>query len=177
MKRIILFLIVGMLIFIVSGCGLYHQSENSNSISTTMTDYNVEVEKITLSEDEISKIRNCKLFVEGTNITDGNYVIINDSEKYAEIPILAVLRCYGATINNASDHAIMISLNGIEFTLYTDRQDLGIAIMPGGSTSVRKIVNNDLIFDNHSIRVLLRNIGNINITIDYENMEIWIEKD
>lgn len=178
MKKIVFNLVLCILLVLFSGCSYYYQCDVSiqDGNTTSVLDYNTDIEKITLSESEVSIIRNCKLFVESTDITNNNYVIINVDEKYAEIPILAVLRAYGATICNSDDNEISISLNENDFTFYTNSPDLGIAIMPGGSTSVRKIVNDDLIFDDHSIRTLLRNMGNIEIAIDYNNMEILIEK-
>lgn len=123
-------------------------------------------------------INNCKLIVNGKDITDDVYVMIDYDTETVELPFLAIIEELGAEVEWKNNDVVIVTYNGMSQEIDTKDSDFGIAFPPGGGNSkyVRKIVNEDLIIDHISVISALKFTFNASVTIDYDEAVIIIDQ-
>jgi hypothetical protein len=101
-----------------------------------------------------------KLIVNGKDITEGNYVHVYNRNKRAAIPISAVLREVGVSVNWANDTIVTF-----EYGVYRDIMDtslpcLGFKRPPGGYSGFTvDVINGEIIMDVVTGKYLLLQMG------------------
>lgn len=175
MKKFISFLLL-ITFACITFTGCSDNSKKENNTSNPVEPSVISESKTGLEFDDTIQLddRNCRLFVNGSDITENNYVRIDIQHTSAEIPLLSTMKALGADVVR-QDSIVTISLNGLSGSLNTNSADFGVPVPPGGQ-GFREIINNDLIFDNHSIRILLKNMANAEISIDVDNMIVNIDQ-
>lgn len=124
---------------------------------------------------EVAEVENnCKLIVNGKDITEGNYVKIDYENQQAEIPVLAICRELGADIKWIGKIAI-ISYNDKMQIVDTTVSDFGLLILPGSSKAVRKMSGGDAIIEDDSFSwYFIRGMMEVEYVIDYEAATISV---
>lgn len=126
-------------------------------------------ESLTLKED------NCRLVVNGKDISDGLYVKMKAKYNNTEIPLLAVLKELGAQVQWKDTSVVTVQFKDSAFEIDTEKEQFGILIPPGTRQAVRKVVEKEIIIDSNSVEgFLLYNTGAV-ISIDYEKAIISID--
>lgn len=151
-------------------------------MSTTKPDVDLmsttkRMEKIT-NQGEENQMTNLCLSVNGNTIKKNDCVMIHKDERFAEIPLIAVLKELGATVVWKNQFVAQITYNDINYTLSTNENSLiedgskkGNLIAPPPGTPhkpVFKVIDNDFVVDTHSLGRFFKLIG-VEILIDYEN--------
>ncbi len=121
--------------------------------------------------DEITE-KKCTLIVKGKDITNEAYVHIND-EKISELPITAIMRELGATVQ-WKDKEVIITYENNTTILDTEKSHFGIMLPPGSKGAIRKIINGEIILDASSAKQIIYPTGS-KISVDYDNNIITIE--
>ena len=165
------------------GTGCCERYMNNNSIDDVSTSLSsLSEDKGTIGIDE-SMNKNCRIIVNGTDITDGNYAFINCNDGYALIPLTATMKALGATVSWKSETVATIKYNGIRYTLdiaerslVKNDEEVNILIPPPGIShkTWRIFVNNDFIVDNSLLMLLFMSID-VKTNIDYENLIIYVD--
>lgn len=78
----------------------------------------------TNSEGDKDMNKNCKLIVNGKDITSGNYVKLNYEYHYAELPLTLVMKALGAKVEWQSNTTAMITFGGKDYILDTTKDSL-----------------------------------------------------
>mgnify|MGYP003291202706 CR=1 FL=1 len=141
-------------------------------ISRALGLYNAYENSIPLTEN------NCKLIVNGNDITDQVYVMMDDDAKEVEVPYLAIIRELGAKTRWINQNLVMVSYEGRYEIIDSSDPYFGDEIPPGGGSYnvVRKRINDDLIFDLTSIQYGIRRTFGASITVDYNEKVIRINQ-
>lgn len=129
-------------------------------------------------------MNNCNLFVNGTDISTENYVYLNCEDHYAKLPLTAIMKALGATVQWKNETIAQITYNGTSYILDTSKNTLVekdksfdfIELPPGTSHGFAQMIGNEFVLDSISIREFLTSIG-ATINIDYENSIIYIYTD
>lgn len=123
---------------------------------------------------------NCRLIVKGKDITAGNYVYLHEKTREfsvdADIPVTAILRELGATVEWQDGTKVVITHSAFhngQMILDTSIPDFGIFLPPGGTYSVRKIFNNEIVMDYCSAGGKIKLLG-VSFDFDHENKIIEI---
>jgi len=130
--------------------------------------------KYTLSDSQIATQRNCKLIINGKDITNNNYVKIRIDDKVAELPLLAIMKELGAEVKWENEKSVSMIFHEKTLNFDVSKWDLDI-LVPPGAIGVRKIINNELVYDYDSVKYLLKMHTNSNISINYDDMIISID--
>lgn len=127
---------------------------------------------------------NCKLIVNGKDISNKYYVHMYINEKYAELPLIAIMKELGATENWKNSTIVHFQYDNTTYILNTEKNSVRregktwnfIAPPPGtpGGQNITNIPNEYMISDS-CIRFLLIELG-FDIKIDYNQAIIYIEK-
>ena len=134
----------------------------------------IPIETNTTSDEKIEKVNNCKLLVNGKDITNGKNVKINYEYQNTELPLLAILKELGADVQWEDNSRVIVTFEKIKVDIDTTKDDFGIPIPPGTSNAIRYIINNELQIDGTSVQGLLLNIFRTTINVDYEAGIIYI---
>ena len=170
MKKLICSIMIILLIAInFIGCDPKMSDKNATSTNVDMTD--ISEGTISSTDEAWLAERNCRLIVNGKDITENNYVRINSAYS-ARIPLLITMKTLGADVTK-EENIVTINHNEKSVTLDISSFYLGILVPPGGE-GFREIINGDLIFDDASVRGLLKNMVNAEISIDCDNMIVYI---
>ncbi len=181
MKKLILFLFVFIITLIFSSCNISSSSnfpENNETIpfSTYST-------TISIGDDKL--MENFTLIVNGKDITKGNYVHINHTEHYAEIPFIAVIQELGAKVEwrdnikaeityNKKKYILDIS-NGTLVEKWDKHQFNNITPAPGQThKSIRRATTDELIVDSSSAKWFIVVKMGAKINIDCDNNIVTI---
>ncbi|MGN0448036.1 MAG: hypothetical protein ACI4GC_05765 [Acutalibacteraceae bacterium] len=135
--------------------------------------YDVDMHSVPIkgSLEDNKETNNCRLVVNGNDITDEVYVNIDTEKGISEVPLLAIVKELGANVYWENKNIVVIKHNDLSVSIDISEKDFGVTVPPGGIKS-RKIVNEDLIFDDASITGLLRNMFNAYIATDYDEFVI-----
>lgn len=151
-------------------------TQSSNDISSTSSSNSEPSESIENKET----YANCRLIVNGKDITDGNYVYLYETDREfssdADIPLSAILRELGATVEWQDETKVVITHSAYNGSLTFDTSDefFGVLIPPGGKVRVtRKVYNNEIVMDNSSATLYIRAAGAM-VRYDYTNMVIEV---
>lgn len=120
-------------------------------------------------------INNCKLIVNGKDITDKVYVMIDSKTESDEVPFTSIVKELGATVEWKNENVVSIEYDGIVVDIDTSKEWFGEPCPPGTPKCTRRVVNGELIFDSDSIRGYLKNWFNASITVDYDQAIITVE--
>ena len=119
----------------------------------------------------------CQLIVRGNNITAGHYVSINYEERYAELPLVAVMEELGAKVKCQDETTVKISYKCKDYILDKTRGTLTevgdthniFLIPPGGNHGVYyRVVDNEFIIDSDSAKLLINNRMGAKLRINYD---------
>ena len=117
-----------------------------------------------------------KLVVNGKDITEGNYVVINYAKKNAEVPFLAIMRELGYKVeftHNANTGLYAAQIGESDLFLTSTKEDFGIDT--GNSDGyTRKIENDDFIFDVESLFTWLYWGWDIDIEVDFDTGTVYV---
>lgn len=116
---------------------------------------------------------NCKLYINGIELSNDHYVKLNYEYQYVELPLLATLDLLGAQISY-QNNIILIEYNNTSLKLDTNRNDFGLKIIPGVDNAVRKRVGSELIVDSESTGLFSKMMG-ATIQIDFDKSVVCIE--
>ena len=186
MIKILNLLIVSWLITsLLAGCHAsktVHEMENTpaeSSVQTTPAD-NVSstLESNTNgSSDSMNNIQksNCKLIVNGRDITDSAYVFLHADIQDAEIPLTTVLKELGAHVQWSDNANVIITYDGRSCSFDTSLYDYGLPQAPGSRFYIRRIVGNEVIMDLTSVTGFIVHWFNKQIIINYEDGVIEIQ--
>lgn len=126
-------------------------------------------ESLTLKED------NCRLVVNGKDISDSLHIKMKAKYNNTEIPLLAVLKELGAQVQWKDSAVVTVQFKDSAFEIDTEKEQFGILIPPGTRQAVRKVVEKEIIIDSNSVEgFLLYKTGAV-ISIDYEKAIISID--
>ena len=125
---------------------------------------------------------NCTLIVNGKNVTNDNYVHLNQEKKYAEIPLITVLENLDIQVEWKSQSIAHFFIGDKEYELNTT---LGTLIEVGGSSNIFKIppgaehglyyngIGENFVIDSDSSAVVFYLLNAI-VDINYETSTIII---
>ena len=121
---------------------------------------------------------NCKLIVNGKDITERVYVMIDYNTKTVSIPFLTVVEELGADVNWKNRDIVTVTYNGISQDLDAGDPSFGISSPPGCEPDdfVRMRVKDDLIFDLTSVNGAFKLTFNASVTVNYDESVIIIEQ-
>ena len=168
-----------LLMFIFVGChnyGLKTDSDNQ-SVPPAVDGISQPVEE---SQQKIG-IQG-ELVVNRTKITDQKIFIFNH-EKFANLPVISVMKALGAEVVWMKDNIANITYNGKTYQLDTTKNYLRegetvrnyIAVPPGTSHGVcYQVINGDYFVDSDSMGAFFKAI-NVEVIIDYDNLVVYIE--
>lgn len=125
------------------------------------------IEKVFIASNDENAVR---LIVNGKDITEGNYVSIDDEYGTAEVPVTAIMEELGAEVTWQSDTKVVIMHNGREIVIDMNEEMYGLPFPPGARNCERKKVGDDIIFDDNSAIVYME----LSIKIDYENRTVTV---
>ena len=117
-----------------------------------------------------------KLVVNGKDITKGNYISLQKFDNYIEVemPLLAVVAELGAEIEWQSEKVVAVTYNGNTETYDTSESDFGV-YGPDGGVHIRKIENDDLVFDLSSIEGILEEVYGVIVKVDTEACIVYVD--
>ena len=174
-KIIAVFLVV--ILFLITSCSI---KEHNHSINNTDTESDHSINDTDTETDhskENDTLRNnCKLIVNGKDISDKNYVRIDLQNREAELPLTAILKEFGAEINWKDSKTVEITYEEENLILGEGFEDLGLPIPPGTTNAVRKIIDNELIVDSTSAQDIFFYVFGAKINTDYDALIVYVEK-
>ena len=201
MKKFSFVLLLCVILCITTGCSgdISSASPTDNSVSESASEQNASTDttSLTQSSDDISSTpsshlessesieikethANCRLIVNGKDITDGNYVYLYETDREfssdADIPLSAILRELGATVEWQDETKVVITHSAYNGSLTFDTSDeyFGVLPPPGGKVRVtRKVYNNEIVMDDASAMLYIRAAGAM-VRSDYTNMVIEV---
>lgn len=132
--------------------------------------------------EELDKV-NCRLIVNGVDITEGNYVYINHEEKNAELPVTAIVKALGGSVQwypcepyPIKDRCIVaLTLNGSTKTYDTSKSDFGIGYLEGVSGLTRKVLGSEIVIDRETIYTSFYHLFNTTIVIDFDQSTVYVD--
>ncbi|MBQ9106309.1 MAG: hypothetical protein IJY56_00295 [Clostridia bacterium] len=175
MKKLALLLCAVTLTCCVTGCtdtaltNSAGSSETAGISSASQSDASVQdVNGNAISSDvstdsgssDVADDGQCRLIVNGKDITEGNYVKMFAEYRQEHLPVLAIAKELGAQIEWQSETQVTLSYNGKSHTLDAKASNFGILIKPGTQNGVRKFINNDFIMEYDSVsEIILKTLG------------------
>lgn len=141
----------------------------------------LDADTLTYSSEELDKV-NCKLIVDGKDITEGNYVYINHEQSNAELPVIAIVKALGGKVEwlpckpyPIKDRCIVaITLNGATAKYDTSASDFGIGFLTGVSGLARKVMGNEVIIDSRTLDSYFYHVFQTVIRVDYKDSVIYV---
>lgn len=134
-------------------------------------------------EDNQDMNNDFKLIINEIDITAGNYVYIEQQEKYAKIPLVAIAKSLGCDVKWHNNSRVTINfenttyiLNPTKKTLKKKGDTFNIIDVPPGTNhgGYYQIKENEFIVDSDSISHFIYLLG-ARITIDYDAKIIKID--
>lgn len=202
-KQIACLLICLMFFLLITGCTEnIEQSEvdltdrsirTTNSISgdlTTTADLTTapststsKPETTTSAGDEKEMDNECRLIVKGEDITAENYVKLNYDYRYAELPLIAIVRALGAEVEWQNKVTAIIKFEGKDYILDTTKGTLievggsfnMLAVSPGSRHGTHyQVIENEFVIDSDSAKLLINNIMGATIKINFDEKIVEI---
>lgn len=138
-------------------------------------------EELRCPEEELDKV-NCRLIVNGADITENNYVYINHEEKNAELPVSAIVEALGGSISWSpcqpyplKDRCIWeITLNDGVASYDTSKSDFGIGYLTDVAGLTRKAFPNEIIVDAETLDTFFYHAFDVQIIVDYKNAVVYV---
>ena len=183
MKKIKLFLIAItlFLMFTFTGCNYYEFIVDTDNQSTTSV---IDDVSELIDGDEQKMGLKGKIFVNQVEITNQSSTIFNH-DKFANLPVISIVKALGAEIIWAADNIANITYKGKIFQLNTTENYLRegehmrnyIAAPPGLTHSVcYQTIDGDYFVDSDSMKAFFNAIQ-VKMTIDYDNLVVCIQSD
>jgi hypothetical protein len=160
------------------------QSEVSNDHSgNSQAEINTEGSQTEESENEMKY--ECKLIVNGKDITEDNYVKLHKEQRYAELPLVAIMQALGADVDWKTEEIAELTLYETKYVLDIRNNSLvvedggndfkyNIITPPPGSSVQYKTMERELIIEHIVIRDLLDMLS-MTMTLNYQDMSIIID--
>ena len=117
----------------------------------------------------------CILIVNGTELSGTYYVYYYENTLDVEIPLIAVAKELGATVEWKNNTIISFTYNDEEYLLDISEPSFGLPQPPGSTHYCRKITENDIIVDDTSVSGIIRWLGG-RITFNSKDNVIEIKK-
>ena len=125
--------------------------------------------------DASQKVSNCGLLVNGRDLSYEAYVCMDYERESAELPLLAILKELGAEVCWNDTHTVTVTYGDKTLDFDTRDEYFGVLIPPGTTNAIRRVENNELFFDDESVRVLLRSVMEVTIRINTDYGEVRID--
>lgn len=117
---------------------------------------------------------NCRLIVNGEDITEGRYVKIDEENQTFQIPIIAVYEALGAKIKRIGN-LVIISYNGGVATIDLSQRSFGLLVPPGTVGGIRVVSAEDAIMESDSFGYyFVRTMKGVEYNVDYDSKVIYI---
>jgi hypothetical protein len=190
-KKIFVYISFCILLCCIAGCtqgtNLISNSTANPSTSTQSSDTAVlssqRADEVSSDSGVGTTNNNCRLIVNGRDITSETYVRINYEYQNAELPIIAILKEFGAEVEWKDQTIVNITYKGYDFVLDTVKgtftqvgDDLNaFEIPPGTKHAVSYRIGDEFVIDNNSSWDLIVNFMGAKIDIDYEAGVIEID--
>jgi hypothetical protein len=113
------------------------------------------------------------LVVNGKDITDENYVMVDYANRNAQLPLTAILDEMDCEWGWEDANTFFFVLGTDRIILDLTQLHYGWIIPPGTKGGVRKVVGSEIIVDKTSLNVLLTNYGG-SATINFDTYTIEI---
>lgn len=160
------------------GWGLRILVDYQNSVVNVETIDNTE---LSYAKEELAKV-NCRLIVNGNEITETNYAYINQDAKNAELPVVAIIKALGGTVEwlpcepypIENRCIVRVRFNGGEAEFDTSKSDFGLGFLSKTPGLTREVMGNDIIIDSRTVDGILYHTMGINVKIDYETCIIYV---
>lgn len=179
-KKLFVYLSLCIILCIAAGCTENKSSTlpTDNSFMTPATDgastTSPTQSAITTNRGD-DEVNDCKLMVNGKDITSGNYVKLN--EYYADLPFTEVMEALGAKVEWQNKTTAKITYVGQDYILDTTKCSLievggtfNIISTPPGSTRHYQVVGDEFILDNVTMKGAFQLMGtSIKININYDD--------
>lgn len=115
---------------------------------------------------------NCRLIVNGKDITSENYVHLVEEYQEVEIPVTAVMKELGAEVE-WKGKKVTITHNGYQRVIDTTQQAFGMPRPPCSAYCCRKMIDGEVVIDSVSAGGMIRWMGaQISINVDEKIIEI-----
>ena len=128
-----------------------------------------------LDVDEVEFETNCRLYVNGNDITAKSSVGIDYENDTGIIPILSVVGELGADVKWKSKNVVIIEFNGEKVQLNISDKNFGYAALPGTYKIYRVYTGEDLLMDDSSFSSLFKDMFNLSVVINEEEGAIYIK--
>lgn len=139
----------------------------------------------TLNSKDIEDMNNdCKLIINGNDVSLGSRISINYQEKYAKLPLCSIAKSLGCDIKQYNKNKIVLTfkdnvyiLNQTNHTLKKKGDNFNIIALPPGTnhSGYYQIHENEIIIDSDSMRHFINLLG-AKIIIDYDSGIINISR-
>ena len=166
-------IILVMLLAFLSGCSRDDPAEVALHHTIILESSTQQIEQETNGTEDYKNMSNCLLLVNNNDISKDCYVWIDQTKKFAEIPLLAILEELGADIA-WQNNIVTIVINNNTIDIDTTKEDFGILIPPGTEYGVRKVVDKEILLDSATLNVLLRHLAGLHVYVDYDSSVIYV---
>lgn len=157
MKRLLIVLLMAIILLAAAGCGL-------------------------MSKEDVSVQSPYKMVIDGNEIECRGYLVINESERFAELPVFTIMKALGADIEWLDESSVLITYHDKEYLLdipnicLSEKGIIGnyIAPPPGSSEGCYEFDGDEFVVGDIAFSYFLKEI-NVKLTIDYDNLIVYIE--
>ena len=123
-----------------------------------------------------------KMIIDGNELDCHDYLKIHESERFAELPVIAIMKALGADIKWLNKTSVLITYHSKEYLLDISNNSLSergkyrnfIALPPGVSEGCYIFDQDEYVVGSDSFIEFLKFIG-VKLTIDYDNSTVYIE--
>ena len=184
-RSVISVLIVGMVIFL-SSCN-DDKKDNSDPVFENESHFSTQStgntsQPTTPNTEEGKATNNCKLIVNGEDISSEVYVNIHFEKRYADIPFIAVMRALGGEVEWISPSTAKVIFNGKNYSLNTteclfveEGKSLNLMSTPPGGTRHYQVIGDEFILDDGTMSGAFQLMGfDIKIDRNFEEKIISI---
>lgn len=139
----------------------------------TVTNSPVQTENPSNLEDGVMD-NNCRLIVNGKDITNSAYVRMDVQARTIELPLTAVLKSLGAEVKYCDENTFEVTFGDFTDVIYLSEFDYGLPIPPGTQNGVRKIVGGDFIVEyDTAYHYLVMGVG-VTLNVSYDDLTIEV---
>ncbi|MBQ6839230.1 MAG: hypothetical protein IJO45_00880 [Oscillospiraceae bacterium] len=161
---------------------MYHAWNVDISIDYAESVVSIDTRDLSTPEEDLDMV-NCRLIVNGTDITDGNYVRIDYANKSAELPVIAIAKELDANIlwlpckPYPIKESCVVKISFMEgcLELDTSKTDFRFSTNVESPAAVRKIIGNEIVMDSGSLQGLFFHGFKTNIRIDFDAAIVYID--
>lgn len=135
-----------------------------------------------MNKEDVSVQSSYKMVVDGNEVDCHGYLVINESERFTELPVLTIMKALGADIEWLDKSSVLITYQDKEYLLdipnicLSERGKFGnfIAPPPGSSEGCYEFDGDEFVVSDIAFAYFLKEI-NVKLTIDYDNLVVYIE--